>query len=70
VSVNVVDVPGGVVPESDGVELRADEVAEIIAEAPRISPMPRRARTETARSARHISCRPPIILTSSGRIPR
>jgi len=33
VSVNVVDVPGGVVPESDGVELRADEVAEIIAEA-------------------------------------
>jgi murein DD-endopeptidase MepM/ murein hydrolase activator NlpD len=33
VSVNVVDVPGGVVPESDGVELRADEVAGIIAEA-------------------------------------
>lgn len=33
VSVNVVDVPGGVVPESDGVELRADEVAQIIAEA-------------------------------------
>ena len=33
VSVKVVDVPGGVVPESDGVELRADEVAQIIAEA-------------------------------------
>jgi murein DD-endopeptidase MepM/ murein hydrolase activator NlpD len=33
VSVNVVDVPGGVVPESDGVELRSDEVAEIIREA-------------------------------------
>ena len=33
VSVNVVDVAGGVVPESDGVELRADEVAQIIAEA-------------------------------------
>jgi murein DD-endopeptidase MepM/ murein hydrolase activator NlpD len=33
VSVNVVDVPGGVVPGADGVELRSDEVAEIIAEA-------------------------------------
>ena len=33
VSVNVVDVAGGVVPESDGVELRADEVAQIIAGA-------------------------------------
>jgi murein DD-endopeptidase MepM/ murein hydrolase activator NlpD len=33
VSVNVVDVPGGVVPQSDGVELRADEVSQIIAEA-------------------------------------
>ena len=33
VSVNVVDVPGGVLPQSDGVELRADEVNQLVAEA-------------------------------------
>jgi murein DD-endopeptidase MepM/ murein hydrolase activator NlpD len=33
VSVNVVDVPGGILPPSDGVELRADEVNQLVAEA-------------------------------------
>ena len=33
VSVNVVDVPGGILPQSDGVELRADEVNQLVAEA-------------------------------------
>lgn len=33
VSVNVVDVPGGILPPSDGVELRADEVSQLVAEA-------------------------------------
>ena len=33
VSVNLVDVPGGVLPQSDGVELRADEVNQLVAKA-------------------------------------
>ena len=33
VSVNVVDVPGGILPQSDGVELRQDEVNQLVAEA-------------------------------------
>jgi murein DD-endopeptidase MepM/ murein hydrolase activator NlpD len=33
VSVNVVDVPGGILPQSDGVELRVDEVNQLVAEA-------------------------------------
>jgi murein DD-endopeptidase MepM/ murein hydrolase activator NlpD len=33
VSVNVVEVPGGLLPQSDGVELRADEVSLLVAEA-------------------------------------
>ncbi len=33
VSVNVVDVPGGILPQSDGVELRPDEVGRLVAEA-------------------------------------
>ena len=33
VSVNVIDVPGGILPQSDGVELRADEVNQLVAEA-------------------------------------
>ena len=33
VSVNVVEVPGGLLPQSDGVELRADEVSQLVAEA-------------------------------------
>lgn len=33
VSVNVVDVPGGILPQSDGVELRQDEVGRLVAEA-------------------------------------
>ena len=33
VSVNVVEVPGGLLPQADGVELRADEVSVLVAEA-------------------------------------
>ena len=33
VSINVVDVPGGILPQSDGVELRPDEVGRLVAEA-------------------------------------
>jgi murein DD-endopeptidase MepM/ murein hydrolase activator NlpD len=33
VSVKLVDVPGGILPQSDGVELRADEVNQLVAEA-------------------------------------
>jgi murein DD-endopeptidase MepM/ murein hydrolase activator NlpD len=33
VSVNVVEVPGGVLPQADGVELRSDEVGQLVAEA-------------------------------------
>ena len=33
VSVNLVEVPGGLLPQSDGVELRADEVSQLVAEA-------------------------------------
>ena len=33
VSVNVVDVPGGLVPQSDDVELRPDEVGQLVTEA-------------------------------------
>lgn len=33
VSVTVIDVPGGMLPQSDGVELRADEVNQLVAEA-------------------------------------
>jgi murein DD-endopeptidase MepM/ murein hydrolase activator NlpD len=33
VSVNMVDVPGGILPQADGVELRPDEVAQLVAEA-------------------------------------
>jgi murein DD-endopeptidase MepM/ murein hydrolase activator NlpD len=33
VTVNVIDVPGGLLPQSDGVELRADEVGQFVAEA-------------------------------------
>jgi murein DD-endopeptidase MepM/ murein hydrolase activator NlpD len=33
VSINVVDVPGGILPQSDGVELRAEEVGRLVAEA-------------------------------------
>lgn len=33
VSVNVVDVPGGILPQSDGVELRPEEVGQLVAEA-------------------------------------
>ena len=33
VSVNVVEVPGGLLPQADGVELRADEVSLLVAEA-------------------------------------
>ena len=33
VSLNVVDVPGGILPQSDGVELRSDEVGRLVAEA-------------------------------------
>jgi murein DD-endopeptidase MepM/ murein hydrolase activator NlpD len=33
VSVNVIEVPGGMLSQSDGVELRADEVSQIVAEA-------------------------------------
>jgi murein DD-endopeptidase MepM/ murein hydrolase activator NlpD len=33
VSVNVVEVPGGILPPSDGVELRPDEVSQLVAEA-------------------------------------
>ena len=33
VSINVVEVPGGILPQSDGVELRADEVSQLVAEA-------------------------------------
>ncbi|HWT30019.1 MAG TPA: peptidoglycan DD-metalloendopeptidase family protein, partial [Propylenella sp.] len=36
VSVNVVEVPGGILPPSDGVELRADEVSRLVAEAAEI----------------------------------
>ena len=32
-SVNVVEVPGGILPQSDGVELRQDEVNQLVAEA-------------------------------------
>jgi murein DD-endopeptidase MepM/ murein hydrolase activator NlpD len=33
VSLNVIDVPGGLLPASDGVELRPDEVSRLVAEA-------------------------------------
>ena len=33
VSVNVVDMPGGILPQTDGVELRQDEVNQLVAEA-------------------------------------
>jgi murein DD-endopeptidase MepM/ murein hydrolase activator NlpD len=33
VTVNVVEVPGGILPQSDGVELRPDEVNQLVAEA-------------------------------------
>jgi murein DD-endopeptidase MepM/ murein hydrolase activator NlpD len=33
VSVTVVDMPGGILPQSDGVELRQDEVGQLVAEA-------------------------------------
>ncbi len=33
VSINVIDVPGGILPQSDGVELRAEEVGRLVAEA-------------------------------------
>ena len=33
VSISVVDVPGGILPQSDGVELRAEEVSRLVAEA-------------------------------------
>jgi murein DD-endopeptidase MepM/ murein hydrolase activator NlpD len=33
VSINVVDVAGGILPQSDGVELRSDEVGRLVAEA-------------------------------------
>jgi murein DD-endopeptidase MepM/ murein hydrolase activator NlpD len=33
VSVNLVEVPGGLLPQSDGVELRADEVSQLVTEA-------------------------------------
>jgi murein DD-endopeptidase MepM/ murein hydrolase activator NlpD len=33
VSLNVVDVPGGILPQSDGVELRPDEVGQLVNEA-------------------------------------
>jgi murein DD-endopeptidase MepM/ murein hydrolase activator NlpD len=33
VSINVIDVPGGILPQSDGVELRSDEVGRLVAEA-------------------------------------
>ena len=33
VSVNVIEVPGGILPQSDGVELRSDEVGRLVAEA-------------------------------------
>ena len=33
VSVNVVDMPGGILPQTDGVELRQDEVNQFVAEA-------------------------------------
>ena len=33
VSISVVDVPGGILPQSDGVELRAEEVGRLVAEA-------------------------------------
>ena len=33
VSVNVVDVPGGLLPQSDNVELRPDEVGQLVNEA-------------------------------------
>ena len=32
-SVNVVDMPGGILPQTDGVELRQDEVNQLVAEA-------------------------------------
>ncbi|HEX2447770.1 MAG TPA: peptidoglycan DD-metalloendopeptidase family protein [Methyloceanibacter sp.] len=33
VSITVIDVPGGILPQSDGVELRQDEVNQLVAEA-------------------------------------
>jgi murein DD-endopeptidase MepM/ murein hydrolase activator NlpD len=33
VSVKLIDVPGGILPQSDGVELRSDEVGRLVAEA-------------------------------------
>ena len=33
VSINVVEVPGGLLPQADGVELRVDEVGQLVAEA-------------------------------------
>ncbi|MGH6801941.1 MAG: peptidoglycan DD-metalloendopeptidase family protein [Methyloceanibacter sp.] len=33
VSVKLIDVPGGILPQSDGVELRSDEVSRLVAEA-------------------------------------
>ncbi|MGH6832711.1 MAG: hypothetical protein ACRECM_06790, partial [Methyloceanibacter sp.] len=36
VSVNVVEVPGGILPQSDGVELRPEEVGRLVAEAAEI----------------------------------
>jgi murein DD-endopeptidase MepM/ murein hydrolase activator NlpD len=33
VSINIVEVPGGILPRSDGVELRPDEVGRLVAEA-------------------------------------
>ncbi len=36
VAVNVVDVPGGILPQSDGVELKPEEVSRLVAEAAEI----------------------------------
>lgn len=36
VNVNVVDVPGGILPQSDGVELRSEDVSQLVAEAAEI----------------------------------
>jgi len=33
VSINVIDMPGGILPQSDGVELRAEDVGRLVAEA-------------------------------------
>ena len=51
VSVNVVEVPGGILPQSDGVELKPEDVAGWWPRLPRSSPMPRARRPATVRRA-------------------